>query len=102
MIDCRVAILKIFASKKEYTFTDYCQFRLFVRSILSIVSILYVQIPLGHVANVEPNLIFKQKFGAKMILFCGEALIDIIPLQHEPAFKLLARGVVFNTAIGIG
>ncbi len=37
-----------------------------------------------------------------MILCCGEALIDMIPSDHEMAFKPLAGGAVFNTAIGIG
>ncbi|NDH26939.1 MAG: carbohydrate kinase, partial [Rhodobacteraceae bacterium] len=37
-----------------------------------------------------------------MILCCGEALIDMIPSDHETAFKPLAGGAVFNTAIGIG
>ena len=37
-----------------------------------------------------------------MILCCGEALIDMIPSQHEPTFIPLAGDAVFNTATGIG
>ena len=40
-----------------------------------------------------------------MILCCGEALIDMIPLQDgagDPAFSARPGGSVFNTAIGLG
>ena len=46
------------------------------------------------------NVLLKE--DDKMILCCGEALIDMIPSDHEVAFKPLAGGAVFNTAIGIG
>lgn len=40
-----------------------------------------------------------------MILCCGEALIDMIPVQDgsgDPAFSARPGGSVFNTAIGLG
>ena len=37
-----------------------------------------------------------------MILCCGEALINMIYLQHEPAFKPMPGEAVINTAIGFG
>jgi fructokinase len=40
-----------------------------------------------------------------MILCCGEALIDMIPLKGEdgqPAFSPLSGGAIFNTAIALG
>ena len=52
--------------------------------------------------SIEPNQTFKQKFVSKILLYCGEALIDMNPLQHKTAFKKLARDAVFNTTIGIG
>jgi fructokinase len=41
----------------------------------------------------------------KMILSCGEALIDMLPrisTLGEPAFSPYAGGAVFNTAIALG
>lgn len=40
-----------------------------------------------------------------MLLCCGEALIDMIPLtgsEGESGFRPLAGGAIFNTAIGLG
>ena len=40
-----------------------------------------------------------------MIVCCGEALIDMIPIEgskHAPGFQPLEGGAIFNTAIGLG
>jgi len=55
--------------------------------------------------RVSDNSRAVHKKEAKMILCCGEALIDMLPCQSaagEPAFAPYPGGAVFNTAIALG
>lgn len=92
----------VFASICGCAFTASCNYRLTVKCILFIVPIFYVQIPLRHVTTVEPNQTLRQKIGTKVILFCGEALIEMFPWSMRQPLIQRAGGVVFNTALGIG
>ena len=77
----------------------------------------YDRIKAAHtvVATSEPSLygnmiirkgvIYPERRRGKMIMCCGEALIDMLPREStdgEPAFAPYAGGAVFNTAIALG